>query len=574
MKLNEVQSLIVGIIKGAFTNKKTLDKLSTSDDGNLLFNGNEIKGGGSADIDVDEELSLESENPVQNKVITERLNKINYAQDLVNSDLDYCYADLLDSITFTLNRIVPFKKNKSNGIEYDETNHSFKLLKDKTYKISSCIVSASVSSAGAVRYDLINTDNEIICKYFCNSVAPNMNTSISSGIGNIIYTPIKDEYIQIKTSEVRGTGMATGPNFGNNYLIIEEVGKAIVIDPLKHANEDDGIEDSPVGHIMSYMGVNPPKHYLACDGTEYNITDCPYLTQFIINEFGTVNYFGGDGINTFAVPDLRGEFLRGSGTNSHTSQGNGGTVGEHQDGTEFPSIVQAANRGSLVVSQRESTENAKQENVDFEFGRNGYRTLSLNGYITSVLSNFGGYTSRPTNTSVLYCIKYEPTYYMSNTIDNLYIKGYDNYSEEEHIVGQWIDGKPLYEKNITETVKSGDGAVFYTFDSDVEIKNIINNPTYYVNSAWNVYLRKSSNENILVTNAGSSVVGTKCNVTIQYTKTTDAENSFTPDMITNIQVNNSGGSSSPLPSEPSEEIITDEDMNNAIQETLDYLKTK
>ena len=52
------------------------------------------------------------------------------------------------------------------------------------------------------------------------------------------------------------------------------------------------------------MGNNIPKHYLLCDGTVYNITDYSELAKHIKDEFGVYNYFGGDGITTFAVPKL------------------------------------------------------------------------------------------------------------------------------------------------------------------------------------------------------------------------------------------------------------------------------
>lgn len=81
------------------------------------------------------------------------------------------------------------------------------------------------------------------------------------------------------------------------------------------------------------MGTAAPDGYLVCDGTVYNISDYPLLANHFETQFQTKNHFGGDGITTFAVPDLRGEFLRGTGTNSHTNQGSGLNVGMHQDGT-------------------------------------------------------------------------------------------------------------------------------------------------------------------------------------------------------------------------------------------------
>ena len=53
---------------------EVLSKISESENGNLLFNGEEIKGGGS--IEVDTELSGSSENPVQNKVIYNELQNL------------------------------------------------------------------------------------------------------------------------------------------------------------------------------------------------------------------------------------------------------------------------------------------------------------------------------------------------------------------------------------------------------------------------------------------------------------------------------------------------------------------
>ena len=45
MNLNQVKTYVSGVLKGWISNKGTLDKLSESEDGNLLFDGNEIKGG-------------------------------------------------------------------------------------------------------------------------------------------------------------------------------------------------------------------------------------------------------------------------------------------------------------------------------------------------------------------------------------------------------------------------------------------------------------------------------------------------------------------------------------------------
>ena len=180
---------------------------------------------------------------------------------------------------------------------------------------------------------------------------------------------------------------------------------------------------APIGTVISYMGTRAPSDFLICDGTVYNIADYTELADFFEAQFGSSNFFGGDGNTTFAVPDLRGEFLRGTGTNSHANQGSGANVGVHQDGTRH---TNAWSTDSIYL-------NKPSENVNHDNNIPSAGLRFTNGTSESGLTgDFSNFTSRPTNTSVLYCIK---------------AKSQGNgYSLDEQIVGTWIDGKPLYQK--------------------------------------------------------------------------------------------------------------------------------
>jgi hypothetical protein len=70
-------------------------------------------------------------------------------------------------------------------------------------------------------------------------------------------------------------------------------------------------DSAPVGNIISFMGTKAPNGYLVCDGTELEISKYAKLAAHFEEQFGTKNHFGGNGTTTFAVPDLRNEFLRG-----------------------------------------------------------------------------------------------------------------------------------------------------------------------------------------------------------------------------------------------------------------------
>ena len=194
--------------------------------------------------------------------------------------------------------------------------------------------------------------------------------------------------------------------------------------------------DTPVGTILSYMGTKAPKNYLTCDGSVYNISDYPELSNHMKVEFGSINFFGGDGVSTFAVPDLRGEFLRGSGTAARNT-GSGADIGVHQDATEVPTLNCYYNNFQIFAVSGESINTCS--NID-KVTQQGKIIRNNEGVTQHESPNLYpcNFTIRPTNTSVLYCIKCRETY----------TGGSVNYSTEEHVVGKWIDGRTLYERTI------------------------------------------------------------------------------------------------------------------------------
>ena len=54
MDFQQIRKYVKGVLTNSFTNKSTLDKLSTSDEGNLLFNGKELKNIGNVEASITE----------------------------------------------------------------------------------------------------------------------------------------------------------------------------------------------------------------------------------------------------------------------------------------------------------------------------------------------------------------------------------------------------------------------------------------------------------------------------------------------------------------------------------------
>ena len=168
--------------------------------------------------------------------------------------------------------------------------------------------------------------------------------------------------------------------------------------------EENNESSNPTGTIISFYGKTAPKGYLICDGTKYNISDYSALADLILKTTGS---YGTDEDGKFVVPDLRGEFLRGTRTNSHANQGSGEIVGTHQDATILPGFWSYNGGRNFQFYPDKSI--TGYENTDKTIGKvlesGGFFEISgtFNSYNLAVKSK---HTSRPTNTSVLYCIKY------------------------------------------------------------------------------------------------------------------------------------------------------------------------
>ena len=99
MKFADVRKYVTGLLSASFVNKNILDNLAEDENANLTYKGAAIEGGGGSaetpknivlyaedsevvdlptvtPITVDGELNETSTNPVQNKVITSKLNEV------------------------------------------------------------------------------------------------------------------------------------------------------------------------------------------------------------------------------------------------------------------------------------------------------------------------------------------------------------------------------------------------------------------------------------------------------------------------------------------------------------------
>jgi microcystin-dependent protein len=115
------------------------------------------------------------------------------------------------------------------------------------------------------------------------------------------------------------------------------------------------------GEVRLFAGNFAPKNWAICDGTVLQVTANTALFALL------GNFFGGDGRQTFALPDLRGRVVVGVG------QGNGLSsyaLGKPTGAGRVPTQIVPAHAGSEPRETVNSVRSASGDNVQPVLGLN------------------------------------------------------------------------------------------------------------------------------------------------------------------------------------------------------------
>jgi microcystin-dependent protein len=140
----------------------------------------------------------------------------------------------------------------------------------------------------------------------------------------------------------------------------------------------------PTGAVMAFAMNSAPAGWLACNGAAVSRSTYSALFSAVSTTYGT-----GDGSTTFNLPDLRGYFVRGHGTN-----GDGAVSGAF--GAKQADVIIAHTH---EYATRTSTFGAAS-------GPNGGTFIGTSTLTTGTQSPAGGTETRPKNIAMLYCIKF------------------------------------------------------------------------------------------------------------------------------------------------------------------------
>ena len=207
------------------------------------------------------------------------------------------------------------------------------------------------------------------------AASPTFSGTVTSG-GELVCSGTGSLQLPVGTTAQRPTG-ATGDLRFNSTLVQFEG---------YNGSAWEKVGGVPAGSVSAYAATAVPTGWLECSGA--NISRSTYATLFGV--IGTT-YGSGDGSSTFALPNLRGEFLRGWDNSRGVDSGRG--IGTSQS--------DSYKSHSHTYDHRVSgtTRNAKGgygENTTEDYGANQ----------TDNTSSSGSSETRPRNIAMMYIIKY------------------------------------------------------------------------------------------------------------------------------------------------------------------------
>ena len=138
---------------------------------------------------------------------------------------------------------------------------------------------------------------------------------------------------------------------------------------------------NPSGVVLPFAGNSTPTGYLLCDGSAVSRTTYADLFTAIGTTWGV-----GDGSTTFNVPDLRGAFLRGTGSRGTNNMANG---------NDFAGPALGSFENDQIQGHYHSGASPRSANYTTASIGGGYNAVA--GLVNSTVNNTGSPTTDGTN---------------------------------------------------------------------------------------------------------------------------------------------------------------------------------
>lgn len=317
---------------------------------------------------------------------------------------------------------------------------------------------------------------------------------------------------------------------------------------------------APLATEAYIEGTEAPDGWILCDGGVHNIKDYPELAAYYASHYGKSNYFGGDGVTTFAVPvkegmpnntdSVYGEQERVIGIWKETVDG---VLKQKPVYGKIINVTTTTSEYSINVSKLNIERVAKLRRMIHQ--GNGGTWEDGNYYENTGSSAFCFYNP---STQRILCRSGSLYGYGQCALEFEYTKTTDSwtlptpghsadglgvfcvkatvagdpnahvYSTDEQVVATWIDGRPVYERTINFVFPTTNNsyktmATFTDVDKIIDIcqasSTATDNNEYIVTySIYYKYDKSNGNLSIACTAVGS-LAGKQACAVVRYVKT-------------------------------------------------------
>jgi microcystin-dependent protein len=233
------------------------------------------------------------------------------------------------------------------------------------------------------------TNDEVVTPAKLNSAA---TPAVVLSTGEVTESKIATDAV---TNTKIATDAVTNAKIANDAVTNTKIANGAVTQEKLNAS----VTLVPTGAVMAFAMNSAPSGWLAANGNEYSKTGT-YAALFAVigSIYGETNGTGGTGTTHFRVPDLRGYFVRGSGTNLDATVS--GTFGAKQTDA-FQGHRHSLLANTLLINSASAnwTQGGFPNVSNTTTGIGDPSTDGTNG--TPRTAN----ETRPRNIAMLYCIK-------------------------------------------------------------------------------------------------------------------------------------------------------------------------
>lgn len=222
--------------------------------------------------------------------------------------------------------------------------------------------------------------------------------------------------------------------------------------------------ETPIGTILPFGSSNVPSGYMVCDGRALSRTTYNELFSVIGTTYGS-----GDGSTTFNIPNLKGKVSVGLDSNDTSFDELGETGGEkehtltikeipsHNHSIIKPRWSTGAGANAMYGSNGEGA-GSQYDHLGYQGGGQAHNNLQPYIVVNYIIKVARGNATVPASVTISNAdVAQITTNKNAITALNNKIDTSNTYSSTEIVVGQWVDGKPIYRKVTKSDGIAGNG---------------------------------------------------------------------------------------------------------------------